>query len=735
VAIYHLHISNGSKAKGASASIRSDYIQREGEYAEGRDKLLYKASGNMPSWAAEEARAYWCAADEGERSNGRVYKEIEAALPRELNFEQQKELATAFASEITAKHQLPFTLAIHEGKGENPHIHLMLSDRGKDGFERAPEQHFKTTSKASPEKGGAPKVRELSKVEWVQDVRQSWERAANLALEKAQSKERIDHRSYQERGLEKTPQIHLGIKAARVKEMREAAYSQGEREPAKRYPNDRVDLYEKIEVVQRHEKARDELRKEIRELEQQKREQELGPAGPTAPVKKERIEAIIREDALRKARREQQPNREEGKDEPGRQGSQPHPRRAPAQRREQQEYANRAPRDSVGARAGHSTAQEHEREAHNPRREPGAHQPEGQQPRGRHGEQARRDPRVQQQDGRQAPKRPQPDLDASQRRSIPGNQPEEPHGQRGGRVQERGQQLRGREGEAHSHDQGTRGPGPEAKQVGGRVSGEAVQGVAPSQPGVSPGRGAGGAAGDLRDGASSLRGGGQQGNPQGGGLWAALERAAAQHSREREESDPRQNLRPREHAPAPKDTRRDEEHIRQKEAERQRQEQQAKEMKAASDARFKAELERSRRILDEMDASRKATEVNNKRHELTLSWKKQGFEVRELQPGDGFKGTYQGQAKVGEKQLDVVTSGKAVFFIEQATKTEKAYVIENDEVVLKVREPATSLEKGDKITFGQREGHKPVVQREADLGQKWDLQRQLDRDKGRDFER
>ena len=136
-----------------------------------------------------------------------------------------------------------------------------------------------------------------------------------------------------------------------------------------------------------------------------------------------------------------------------------------------------------------------------------------------------------------------------------------------------------------------------------------------------------------------------------------------------------------------------------------------------------------------MDASRKATEVNNKRHELTLSWKKQGFEVRELQPGDGFKGTYQGQAKVGEKQLDVVTSGKAVFFIEQATKTEKAYVIENDEVVLKVREPATSLEKGDKITFGQREGHKPVVQREADLGQKWDLQRQLDRDKGRDFER
>lgn len=686
----------------------------------------------MPSWAQDEARSYWKAADEGERSNGRVYKEIEAALPRELSASEQEALARSFAQEITSRHELPYTLAIHEGRGDNPHFHLMISDRTKDGIERPPEQHFKTTSKANPEKGGAPKVRELSKVEWVQEVRQSWEKAANLALEKAQSKERIDHRSYQERGIEKTPQIHLGIKAARVKEMREAAYNQGEREPGKRYPNERVDLYEKIEVVQQHEKARDELRKEIRELEQQKREQELGPAGPTAPVKRERIEAIIREDALRKARREQQPNKEEGKDEPGRQGSQPHPRRAPAQRREQQEYPNRAPRDSGGARAGHSTAQEHEREAHNPRREPGAHQPEGYQPRERHGKQARQDPRVQQQDGRQAPKRPRPDLDAPQRRSSPGNQPEEPHGQRGGRVQERRQQLQGREGETDKHDQGTRGPGPEAKQVGGRVSGEAVQGVAPSQPGVSPGRGAGGAAGDLRDGAPPLRGGGQQGNLQGGGLWAALERAAAQHSREREESDPRQDLRPREHAPAPKDTRKNEEQDRQKEAERQRQEQQAKEMKAAYDAKFQAELEKSERIRAEMDASRKAREVNNERHKLTLSWKKQGFEVRELQPGDGFKGTYQGQAKVGEKQFDVVTSGKVVFFVEQASKSEKAYVIENDEVVLKTRALTTSLQKGDEVVFGQREGNVPVVQRQEDLGQKWELKRQLERDRGMD---
>ena len=155
-------------------------------------------------------------------------------------------------------------------------------------------------------------------------------------------------------------------------------------------------------------------------------------------------------------------------------------------------------------------------------------------------------------------------------------------------------------------------------------------------------------------------------------------------------------------------------------------------MKAASDAKFQAELEKSRRVLAEMDASRKATEVNNERHQLILSWKRQGFEVRELQPGDGFKGTYQGQAKVGEKQLDVVTSGKVVFFVEQATKTEKAYVIENDEVVLKTRALTTSLQKGDKVVFGQRGGNVPVVQRQADLGQKWELKRKLERERGMD---
>ena len=39
----------------------------------------------MPAWAHDDPRAYWQAADEHERANGRLYREVQVALPRELD--------------------------------------------------------------------------------------------------------------------------------------------------------------------------------------------------------------------------------------------------------------------------------------------------------------------------------------------------------------------------------------------------------------------------------------------------------------------------------------------------------------------------------------------------------------------------------------------------------------------------------------------------------------------------
>ena len=135
MAVYHLKAGFGSRAGGQSASAKCAYIEREGRYERDRDELEHRESGHMPAWAEDAPRAYWQAADEYERANGRLYSEIQFALPRELDAGGRRELAGAFAERVCAGERLPYTLAIHRGgaDGENPHAHLMFSERGNDG--------------------------------------------------------------------------------------------------------------------------------------------------------------------------------------------------------------------------------------------------------------------------------------------------------------------------------------------------------------------------------------------------------------------------------------------------------------------------------------------------------------------------------------------------------------------------------------------------------------------------
>ena len=223
MAIYHLSVKTGSRGGGQSAKAKSDYIEREGKYEEDRDELAYSESGNMPEWAEDDPQKYWEAADEHERANGSLFKEVEFALPVELDDGQQRELTSSFAADLTGGVRLPYTMAIHRGGGDNPHVHLMISERGLDGHARNAEQWFKRANKANPEKGGALKTRSLNK-EWLANTRQAWETAANGALERAGRSERIDHRSLAaqraeaiERGqvdraadLSRQPGVHLG---------------------------------------------------------------------------------------------------------------------------------------------------------------------------------------------------------------------------------------------------------------------------------------------------------------------------------------------------------------------------------------------------------------------------------------------------------------------------------------------------------------------------------------------
>jgi hypothetical protein len=233
LAIFHLSASTGSKASGQSAGAKASYIARAGKYRRDREELVHVESKNMPAWAARglsersdaAALEYWRAADVHERANGRLFKQVEFALPVELATGQQVALARYFARELTGNVDggaLPYTLAVHAGEQrkqqKNPHCHLIISERVNDGIAREAGTWFKRAAVAGKDQaaGGARKTEALKPKEWLEAVREKWARFANRALELAGFSERIDHRSLEAQKVERIPQIHLGPNVSKM---------------------------------------------------------------------------------------------------------------------------------------------------------------------------------------------------------------------------------------------------------------------------------------------------------------------------------------------------------------------------------------------------------------------------------------------------------------------------------------------------------------------------------------
>ena len=276
-------MSVGSRAGGQLARAKADYIEREGRYEQDREELEHRESGNMPEWAEEDPRSYWEAADEYERANGRLYREVQFALPKELNEGQRRELASGFARRLTEGERLPYTLAIHRGDGENPHAHLMFSERSNDGTRRSREQWFKRYNAKHPEQGGARKSRVAVPQAWLEQTREAWAREANEALERAGREERVDHRSLAslrdeaersgdlERAAElsREPNVHLGPEAYRAGDLEQAG--RGEAATGGKLEASRV-----LERAERVEKDNEALRQERDGLIDRIKEQDCG---------------------------------------------------------------------------------------------------------------------------------------------------------------------------------------------------------------------------------------------------------------------------------------------------------------------------------------------------------------------------------------------------------------------------------------------------------------------------
>ena len=233
MALGRISIKVGTKGK---ALPHSKYILREDQYAPKNNKLEKLESighGNIPTWAEHDPKIFWQMADLHERKNGSTYREHIITLPRELNESQRLDLVQDWISqEIGDKYAYSF--AIHnptamDGK-EQPHCHLMFSERLLDGIDRDPDQFFKRYNSKNPEKGGAKKdntgLMDSVRKTLIKEQRSRWEVLCNKHLAKAyeymgEPPPEINMRNWLEKGLNQKP-INLTMKELRDTNIRQS---------------------------------------------------------------------------------------------------------------------------------------------------------------------------------------------------------------------------------------------------------------------------------------------------------------------------------------------------------------------------------------------------------------------------------------------------------------------------------------------------------------------------------
>lgn len=215
MALMHIEIKSGKPGKAAD---HAEYILREGSHRKGikAKDLVSQGYGNLPV-GIKDPGTFWKAADKGERVNGAAYREIVIALPCELTTAQRCELVEEFIDrEVRAK---PYQFAIHcpnaaLGAGEQPHAHVMFSDRVPDGIPRSPESFFHRYNRQHPERGGCKKESGgKDPATFRQEVvrrRENWASLNNEYLAKYGHESRVDHRSNRDRGIAREPERYLG---------------------------------------------------------------------------------------------------------------------------------------------------------------------------------------------------------------------------------------------------------------------------------------------------------------------------------------------------------------------------------------------------------------------------------------------------------------------------------------------------------------------------------------------
>ena len=216
MAIYSLHVKTVSRGAGRSVVAAAAYRAAE-NIADERLGVVWDftrkygvlhseiiAPADAPSWARDRTEL-WNAAERAEdkstrRDSATTGRDIIVALPHELSDEQRLAAVQEFAAGLVDRYGVAVDFAIHapdrHGDERNYHAHVLMTTRQIDAD------------------GLGAKTRELDSFRTgpreIEAIRQEWERIGNRALERAGIDERIDCRSYADRGIDREATVHLG---------------------------------------------------------------------------------------------------------------------------------------------------------------------------------------------------------------------------------------------------------------------------------------------------------------------------------------------------------------------------------------------------------------------------------------------------------------------------------------------------------------------------------------------
>ena len=237
MAIYHYSVNIISRSAGRSATAAAAYRaaekirdNRTGEIHDytkkkGVDEKFILAPPSAPSWVFNRS-LLWNKVEEVERrKDSQLSREINIALPTELDKSQQLKLVQEFVTDELVKEGMIADVAFHNLNSHNPHAHIML------------------TMREINQQGFGFKNRDWNKKELLEKQREAWAVHTNRALELAGVRQIIDHRSLEAQGINRIPQIHIGV-AANAMMKRGIATERGELYQEIAEANRNIELHE-----------------------------------------------------------------------------------------------------------------------------------------------------------------------------------------------------------------------------------------------------------------------------------------------------------------------------------------------------------------------------------------------------------------------------------------------------------------------------------------------------------